>query len=304
MRKICITIISLILALGFVSCSSLRKEHAKLPVSYENAIISYLGPEGTYTQEACEVFFEGEGELIPCTTVNDAVQMLTEGNCDYAVIPQENTIGGATIDYLDTLIHTGDVYVTGEVMLTIDQNLLVLPGTSLSEITRVYSHKQGIIQGRTWLEENLPEAEVVEVSSTAEGARMVSEENDPSCAAIASSGCADVYGLDIAASGIQNNDNNKTRFFVLTCGEADAAEFYGERTAFIVTGSAQDLPNVISDIGKYDATLVTIHDRPLGTVLGEYNYLIECDGLSSEDYQRITQNSDMKFRLLGCYDLV
>lgn len=302
MRKIITAIISLILALSFVSCSALPEEPAAAPVSYDTSKISFLGPEGTYTQEACEVFFGGAGDYIPCTTVNDAVQMLTDGNCDYAVIPQENTIGGATIDYLDTLIQTEGVFVTGEVVLTINQNLLVLPGASLSDITRVYSHKQGIIQGRAWLEENLPDAEVIEVSSTAEGARLVSEENDASCAAIASAGCAEVYGLEIAASGIQNNDNNKTRFFVLTCGEADISAMTGERTAFLVTGSAQDLPQVISDIGRYNATLVTIHDRPLGTVLGEYNYLIECDGLSSEDYQRITQSSDMEFRLLGRFD--
>ncbi len=154
--------------------------------SYSDAKISYLGPEGTYTQEACQNFFDNNSSYIPYTTVPEAVEALTSGESDYAVIPQENTIGGAVVDYVDTLIGTESVSVVGEVELPISQNLLVLPGTELSDIKTVYSHKQGIAQGKEWLSKNLPDAEVIEVSSTAEGAKMVSEGSDKSCAAIAS----------------------------------------------------------------------------------------------------------------------
>ena len=198
-------------------------------VNDETAKISYLGPEGTYTQEACEVFFGEQGLLSPYVTVQEAVEALVRKKVDYAVIPQENTIGGAVTDYLDVLISQPDVYVTGEVELPISQNLLTLPETELGEIRTVYSHKQGIAQGREWLAENLPDAEVIEVSSTAEGARMVAEAKDPSCAAIASVGCAKVYDLKILAAGIQNNDQNKTRFYVLSCEEPRAEA--GDRLA-------------------------------------------------------------------------
>ena len=86
-------------------------------VSYTSAKVSYLGPEGTYTQEACDLFFEHQGSLMPYTTVNDAVNALVDKETDYAVIPQENTIGGAVVDYIDTLIGATNVSVVGEVEL-------------------------------------------------------------------------------------------------------------------------------------------------------------------------------------------
>ena len=270
-------------------------------ISYESATVSYLGPEGTYTQEACERFFGSQGNCQPYETVEDAVQALVSGNSDYAVIPQENTIGGAVTDYMDTLIDQTDVSVVGEVELPISQNLLILPGTALSDIKTVYSHKQGIAQGREWLEKNLPDAEVIEVSSTAEGAKMVSESNDTSCAAIASAGCADVYQLEILAADIQNNDHNKTRFYVLSMNEPQTTA--ADRLAFIAAGDAEDLPDLMSDLEDMKMELVTIHDRPLKTELGEYYYLIECEDCSYESYQKLTEKSAFEFRYLGSFDV-
>ena len=111
-------------------------------------LVGYLGPQGTYSQEACQVFFGKDGNLVPFESVKSAVEALANGKSDYAVIPQENTIGGAVIDYVDVLISHKEVFVTGEVELPITQNLLALPGTKLSDIKEVYSHKQGIIQGK------------------------------------------------------------------------------------------------------------------------------------------------------------
>lgn len=183
MRKAISVLLTCVLAAGITGCSDYQEQSlsdvTEVTVSYENSRISYLGPEGTYTQEACGVFFEGEGEYIPYETVKDAVEALVSGECDYAVIPQENTIGGAVADYVDTLIGTPEVSVAGEVVLTINQNLLVMPG----------------------------------------------------------------------------------------------------------------------------AELVTIHDRPLRTDLGSYSYVIECEGLTYEDYLEITDSSDMEFRYLGCFEV-
>ena len=272
-----------------------------ISLNIEEARVSFLGPEGTYTQEACENFF-GEGEFIPYESVPDAVAALIDGESEFAVIPQENTIGGAVIDYVDVLIANPDVSVVGEVELTINQNLLVMPGASLDDITTVYSHRQGITQGQEWLDANLPNAEVIEVSSTAEGARMVAEGGDPSCAAICSAGCADVYGLEVLASAIQNNSNNRTRFYVLSCEEVLTNE--ARRLAFIAAGSASELPDLLESIDSAGATLITIHDRPLKTELGEYNYVIECEGLTYEEYCQIASDSTLEFRFLGSFNSI
>ena len=130
---------------------------------------------------------------------------------------------------------------------------------------------------------------------------MVSEGKDPSCAAIAAEGCAEVYGLEILARSIQNNDNNRTRFYVLSTEAASTAD--SERIAFVASGPAECLPGLIAGINRYNAKLITIHERPLKTDLGHYNYLIECEGLSYQALLRITKDSKLDIRFLGCFDV-
>ncbi len=269
--------------------------------AYENAVVSYLGPEGTYSQEACMHFFEGEGSYIPYTTVNETVEALLAGDSDYAVIPQENTIGGAVIDYVDTLISQREVSIVGEVELPIRQNLLAMEGVNLSDIQTVYSHKQGILQGADWLKANIPQAEVIEVSSTAEGAKMVSESKDSSVAAIASAACAPVYQLEILAESIQENDNNVTRFYVLS--KEDAQKDTSDRLVFIATGSAKGLPNLMAEMDQEHMTLITIHDRPRKTELGEYDYVIECEDATYDTYCKLEDHEEFSFRYLGSFEM-
>ena len=293
-------ILALLLCTMMAGCSKAAQPAVPVQIDKDAAIVSYLGPVGTYTQEACGVFFEKQGSYIPYETVNIAVEALVSGESNYAVIPQENTIGGAVIDYVDTLIAYTGVSVVGEVELPINQNLLTLPNAELSGIKTVYSHKQGITQGKVWLEENVPNAEVIEVSSTAEGAKMVSEAQDPSCAAIASAACADVYGLKVLAAGIQNNESNKTRFYVLSLDVP--ATVQAERMAFIAMGDASELTALMAEMNRQNMTLVTIHDRPLKTELGQYYYVIECANSSYEDYLKLAEKSGFEFRYLGSFD--
>ena len=269
-------------------------------ISTENAIVSYLGPEGTYTQEACGVFFGDDGTCEPYSTVSDAVDALEAGNANYAVIPQENTIGGAVTDYVDIVLTHEDLSVVGEVELPINQNLLAIPGTELNEVKIVYSHKQGIAQGKDWLGKNLPDAEIIEVSSTAEGAKMVSESGDKTCAAIASAACVEVYGLEMFAEAIQENDSNKTRFYVLSKDKPMVET--AQRLAFVASGSAKDLPSLMKEINTQKMTLISIHDRPMKTELGEYKYLMECTDCDYQTYLLLEKKSAMKLRYLGSFD--
>ena len=305
MKKQLLFLLALFLCLTAAGCGTQTQTQSAaasaVSISYDAAVVSYLGPEGTYTQEACGRFFENRGTYRPYPTVIEAVEALTAGESGYAVIPQENTIGGAVTDYMDTLIAETAVSVVGEVELPISQNLLTLPGAGTADIKTVYSHKQGIAQGRAWLAENLPGAEVIEVSSTAEGAKMVAEGGDPSCAAIASAACADVYDLRILAAGIQNSESNKTRFYVLST-EAPATAA-ADRLAFVATGKAEALPALMAALQRQDMTLVALHDRPLKTELGEYHYLIECSGGSYAGYEKLTENSPFTFRYLGAFSV-
>ena len=137
--------------------------------------VAYLGPAGTYTEEATKLFFGDNDELLAQQTVSDALALVDNGAAAYAVIPQENTIGGPVTDYIDALLRDKDARVVGEVVLPIRQTLMGLPGTDLSQVKTVYSHKQGLAQSAAWLDENLPNAERVEAASTAAAAQKVAE---------------------------------------------------------------------------------------------------------------------------------
>ncbi len=293
-------VVALLLAFLLTGCSGQTVPTTDtIPDQYSGAV-SYLGPEGTYTQEALKCFFGAEGDYRPQKTVADAVRQILEGNCTYAVIPQENTIGGPVYDYVDELLSHDDLQIIGEVELPIRQALLVREGCTLGQITTVYSHKQGIAQSRDWLSEHLPQAKIIEVSSTAEGARMVTESEKADCAAVASVGAAEVYGLTVLEENIQQNDKNQTRFFILSAGKADKTAT-GERMVFSAEGSAKDLPKLIAQLEKAGMTLVGIHDRPAKTTLGSYIYLIECKNQGWETYEKITKLSAFRFRYYGAF---
>lgn len=277
-----------------------QEQEAQAQPDFSQARVSYLGPEGTYTQEACGVFFSGEGTYLPQADVATSVQVLVAGDVDYAVIPQENTIGGSIAEYLDEVIGNEGVRVVGEVELPISQNLLAKPGVELQDIHTVYSHKQGIAQGKAWLEEHLPDAEVVEVSSTAEGARMAADAEGNDCAAIGSAAAAGVYGLEVAADNIQMNNSNKTRFYVLALGEP--LKEVSDRMAFLASGDVGDLAELLTSVEAQGMEVVAVHDRPEKTELGRYTFLVECKGGGADAFDKVTaENPALSYRYLGSF---
>lgn len=266
-----------------------------------DSVVSYLGPTGTYTEQAAELLFSQGAQLLPCDTVTDAVSEVVEGCADYAVIPQENTIGGPVYDYLDELLNQEGLYVAGEVELPIRQALLAPDGTALADIHTVYSHKQGIAQGRDWLQANLPDAKVVEVSSTAEGARMAADCDDGSAAAIASTQAAKVYGLAVLAESIQQNGNNVTRFYLVS---AQPITDTGERMVFSATGPVAALPGLLDAMQQQKLSLVALHDRTTKTTLGNYVYLVECSGGSKAAFAQLEKACpDFNMRWMGAFNL-
>ena len=276
---------------------------AAAAADYSSARVSYLGPEGTYTQEACTLFFAGQGSYLPQADVPTSVAALVQGEADFAVIPQENTIGGPIAEYLDQVLSNEQLSIVGEVELPINQNLLAKPGAKLEDLKVVYSHKQGIAQGTAWLEKNLPDAQVVEVASTAEGAKQAAADESGTAAAIGSAAAADVYGLEVLAQAIQMNDSNKTRFYVLST--AAPAQQAKDRMAFVASGDASDLAQLLESAEAAGLEVVAVHDRPEKTELGRYSYLIECAGGGQEAFDTLAKaNPGFQLRYLGSFPLV
>lgn len=268
----------------------------------ENARISYLGPEGTYTEEAAQYFFQS-GSFQPKETVPDAILDVKTGKADYAVIPQENTIGGAVTNYIDALINEKDIYVIGEVILPISQTLMGLPDASLGDIHLVCSHAQGLAQSEKWRKEHLPNALTQEMPSTAVAASYVAESNDKSIAAIAAPGAAKLYGLNVLAENVQLSDANKTRFYVLASSPMEGESL--TNAVFVAVCEANRIDDIIVAIHDTGVELAAIHDRPEGNQLGMYNYIIELEdekGIADDCIKKLEAIPEMRF--LGRFNVM
>lgn len=262
--------------------------------------VAYLGPAGTYTEEATRLFFGDNDELLAQESVADALALVADGSVAYAVIPQENALGGPVTDYIDALLATDGVSVVGEVVLPIRQTLMGLPGTSLAQVRAVYSHKQGLAQSAAWLDENLPDAERVEKPSTAAAAQEVAEGNDDTVAAIAAPGAAQLYGLEVLQENVSQSEANVTRFYVVS-RTANALAGY-DRVALVADVAAESLPALLGELCQGGTELVCVHDRPEGSALGTYRYVMELsreDGFADDELARIRGVEGVEF--LGTY---
>lgn len=270
----------------------------------DNARISYLGPAGTYTEEAAQFFFT-DGSFQPKETVQDAIADVTDGNADYAVIPQENTLGGAVTNYVDALIAQKDIYVVGEVILPINQTLMGLPDATLEDIRTVCSHAQGLTQSAEWRKEHLPEAKTQEMPSTAAAASYVAETGDKTIAAVAAPGAADLYGLSVLAENVQITDTNKTRFYVLSASRLEEQGDEKRHAVFVASCEANRIDDIIVEIHNAGLELVTIHDRPEGSFLGNYNYIIEVESESGVSGQTLeTLGTIPELNYLGSFQMM
>ena len=266
------------------------------------ARVSYLGPRGTYTEAAAQRFFGDGAALEPRETVNDAIADLLSGAADYAVIPQENTLGGAVVGYVDALMAAEGAWVVGEVLLPISQTLMGVPGATLEDIQTVCSHAQGLTQSAQWRAEHLPDAAAQEMPSTAAAASHVAETGDKSIAAVAAPGAAALYGLEVLAENVQISDANVTRFYVLA-----RQPLAGEtltRSVLLATCEGNQIDDVIVKIHDAGLELVALHDRPEGSRLGMYHYLIEVenpDGIADAQLDACTMDG---VRFAGRFDAV
>ncbi len=183
--------------------------------------IAIQGFEGSFHQVAAERFFQGAVTVLTCTTFRDVIRTAQQDTaCDGALMAIENSIAGSILPNYN-LLKQSRLHITGEVYLEISQNLLVNPGVQLGEIKEVHSHPMALLQCHDFLDRF--GWKLVETEDTALSARHIRERGSKHIAGIASALAANLYGLDIAAAGIQTMKHNYTRFLVLSRGE-DVAE--------------------------------------------------------------------------------
>jgi chorismate mutase/prephenate dehydratase len=274
--------------------------------SLEEAIkVSYLGPEGTFSEQAVRKHFGSAVEALPETTVDDAFRRCEAGAAQFTVVPVENSTEGAVGRTLDLLLLT-PLRICAEIELRVQQNLLSNQ-KQLNDIKRVYSHSQSLAQCNGWLAKNLPRAERVPVASNGEAARLASLE--PGCAAIAGEAAGGRYGLAALARAIEDDPTNTTRFLVL--GKTEAAPSGRDRTSLVM--SAENKPGAVhallSPLAEQGVSMSRIESRPsrARSSLWEYVFFIDLEG-HQKDAKVAQAIEALKgkapfFKILGSYPM-
>lgn len=245
--------------------------------------IGYLGPRGTFTEAAARKYagHRQAAKLVCCRSLHEMVADVKNGRLDEAVVPLENSTEGAVNQILDLVARVPEVMFCGEIVTSIQHNLLSRPGTGKRQISRVLSHPQALAQCREYLARELPGCEILETVSTAQAAAMVSGSREP-WAAIGTLLAAENYGLQVLAEGIQDCAENATRFIVL--GENDAPYGPNCRTSLIV--AANDRPGalygILREFALRDINLTRIESRPVKKRLGQYLFFIDIEGHRSQ----------------------
>ncbi len=249
---------------------------------------AFLGPRGTYAEEALRQLVPLETDAVPCPTVYDTVMAVQGGAVDRAVVPIENSLEGSVAATLDALaIDARDVRLVGELELRIRHCLIAPRHLELEEIERVVSHPQALAQCARYLRAALPRAEVTSSASTADGVRQVARSQSP-CAALGSSVAAEAYGCQILAEGVEDDRHNVTRFVLLAPAAAAADASGGSLKTSIVFSGFNDispgaLVAVLSELSNRDINLTRIESRPRRMGLGHYMFFADLEGGESSE---------------------
>ena len=243
--------------------------------------IGFLGPAGTFSEQALLSQKDlAEMELVSFTTIPDVLAATESGDVDLGFVPIENSIEGTVNAALDVLALESDLLIQREVVINVQLNLLALPGVPLSEITSVAGFPVAVAQVRSWLAANLPSAEVVAANSNADAALLVSGRGDRAFAAVSTALAAELYGLDVVASDIEDHPENQTRFVVVARSGVPAPTGHDKST--IVCFQRADAPgsllSILQEFAARAVNLTKLESRPTKKGLGHYCFIIDLDG--------------------------
>jgi len=237
--------------------------------------VAYLGPEGTFTQLAEHHLFGLQARYRDAATIDAVFEAVSSGDATYGVVPFENSTEGAVSMTSDALIESEHLVIRQEYVLPIAHSLMS-QAPSLSAITTVFSHPQALGQCRSWLSKHLPKARIVQTTSTAAAAREAL--TDDKSAAIAAEIAAEIHGLPIVRSNIQDRAENATRFVVIARDDAPPTGTDRTTVAFGVVDEKGALRKVLSIFEDAGVNLTRIESRPNRTRAWHYVFLVDLEG--------------------------
>lgn len=263
------------------------------------ALISFLGPKGTFTHEAASIMGD---DLVPFCNIPAVMESVDSGQCRYGVVPIENSIEGPVGITLDSLAHKFNLNIYDEIIIPISQNLIANPGCGMDDIRDVYSHGQAIAQCQEFIEKH--DFQPHYALSTARAAKDII--GDKSKAAIANAKAAELYDLEILESNIQDVDNNETRFVVVS---KESHEMTGKDKTSIIFSIYEDRPgslyNILGIFQKDNINLTKIESRPSKQGLGKYLFFVDFEGHKDDekisDILEEIEKETYFFKVLGSY---
>jgi len=282
--------------------------------------VGYLGPTGTFTEEATQKMLTGNDvQLVAFSTNTDVLEAVQSGCVERGVVPIENSIEGSVPETINWIAHKGNIRICAETDLPVTHHLLGKPGGTLSNISKVMSHSHAVAQCREFLRDKLPGVQVRFSDSTADAARLVAESSSSELAAIGTKYAADIYGLDVYQSDIQDERENFTRFILVGATNNIASErrlamesASAHRKTSLLVILAEDHPGalyqVLAIFAREDINLTRIESRPTRRKLGSYHFFIDCEGDESEEKVRKAicdvEATGCQVRLLGSYPVL
>ena len=264
--------------------------------------VAYLGPEGTYTQQAALKHFGKSAQVVSLPAIDEVFREVASGAANYGVVPVENSTEGVVNHTLDNFIGSS-VNICGEVVLRIHHHMLVSDVTHVEGITRIYSHSQSLSQCRKWLDSHYPKAERIAVSSNAEAAKLVKGEWNS--AAIAGEMACELYGLNSLAKNIEDQPDNATRFLIIGAETVGASG--DDKTSIVVSTRNQPgaLHDLLAPFHRNGVDLTRVETRPSSS--GTWNYVFFIDFAGHQDDEVVRSTLDevgqraSYLKILGSY---
>jgi chorismate mutase/prephenate dehydratase len=261
--------------------------------------ISYLGPQGTWTQQAALKHFGSGVNTSPCFSIDEVFASITKNNADYGVVPIENSSNG-TVTATVNLLYNHDVTICGEVEVRIKHQLLA----KSKHISKIVAHQQALDQCRMYLANHYPNVEQQAVTSNALAAKFASE--DERVAAIASRSASDIYNLDIIAKNIEDSENNTTRFLII--GNEKVEKSGKDKTTILITAKhkAGMLYDILTPFKEADINLLKLDSYPdPNHHKWQYLFLIDFEGhITNTSTQQVLQQLEelaLEVKVVGSY---
>jgi prephenate dehydratase len=270
--------------------------------------VGYLGPPGTFSEQALLTQPDlATGVLVELASIPDVIEATANGDVDLGVVPLENAIEGAVNVTLDTLAFDADLLLQREIVISVQMNLLGLNGATMAGVERVFTIPVATAQCRSFLRKELPHASLLPANSTAEAARQIVDNGDPSDAAIGPVLAAEIYGLDVLATDIEDHPENETRFGVVARDSVPRPTGH-DKTSIVVFQKADEPGSLLAILQEFSAraiNLTNLHSRPTKRGLGDYCFLIDLEGHVADelvaDCLRDLKSKQADVKFLGSY---